>query len=202
MRGIPEMPKRNDESHKTAEDVVVVGRIQSAYGIKGWVHLSAFTDPKDNILSYRPWLLGSTERKNPAERKDQTEHVQTERMKWRTLEIAEVRAHKQGFVARLVGVNDRNDAESLKGALIGVPASELPPADLDEFYWRDLIGRTVVDVDGTTIGRVSGLMETGAHDVLVVKSGREGDVLIPFHRQYVVNVDLAADRIEVDWRQN
>lgn len=192
------MPKRDNQKHRVtdqfaeqaADDIVVVGRIQGPYGIKGWVHIAAFTDPKDNILSYRPWLLGSAER-NPVVRN-----------KWRTLETTEVRPHKQGFVAGLVGVNDRNDAESLKGCLIGVPASELPPAGLDEFYWRDLIGLTVVDVDGTTIGRVSDLMETGANDVLVVDSGQEGDVLIPFHRQYVVNVDLAGDRIEVDWRTN
>jgi 16S rRNA processing protein RimM len=163
--------------------VVVVGRIQAPYGIKGWVHVASFTDPKDNILTYRPWLL---------RRGDQGV--------WHEAEVDEVRNHKQGFVARFRSIEDRTAAELVKGRWIGVPESEFPAAEGDEYYWRDLIDLVVVDLSGQTIGRVAGLMETGAHDVLVVADDTGDETLIPFHRQYVREVDRASGQIRVDWQ--
>ncbi|MGD8829422.1 MAG: ribosome maturation factor RimM [Pseudomonadales bacterium] len=172
----------------SGNDVVVVGRIQGAYGIRGWVHVAAFTDPIDNILGYRPWLLSSS----------------AEPVGWEPLEVEEIRPHKQGFVAGLHGVRDRNEAQRLSGRLIGVPAAALPPAGSDEFYWRDLIGLAVVGQDGKVLGAVTSLLETGAHDVLVVRpeAGDDGadELLIPFHARYVIAVDREAGEIRVDWQ--
>jgi 16S rRNA processing protein RimM len=164
-------------------EMVVVGRVGAPYGVKGWVHVSAYTSPKENIAGYRPWYvqLGSGDG-------------------WRPLQVEALRDHRHGFVARFSGVDDRTAAEALRGGLIGVPASELPAPEEDEFYWRDLTGMTVEDSSGRSLGRVSGLLETGANDVLVIDTvDADRELLVPFHRRYVLSVERAARRIVVDW---
>ena len=162
--------------------MVVVGRIQGPYGIKGWVHVASFTDPKENIQSYSPWQLGS----------------QSKQEDWRGAEVETIRPHKQGYVAKLSGIDDRNDAEAIKGLLIGVSEANLPEPATDEYYWRDLIGTEVINTDGERLGKVTSLIETGAHDVLVIdKEGTE--ILIPFHASYVLAVEMKAGQIQVDW---
>lgn len=170
----------SDTAEKVPHGMVVVGRVLGPYGVRGWIHVAAFTEPKDNLVHYQPWLLAGA---------DQAD--------WQPVTVREVRAHKQGFVASLAGVDDRAAAERLKGRLIGVPESVLPEAAEGEYYWRDLVGARVTDPDGALIGRVDGLMETGAHDVLVVKRADGTELLIPFHARYVLGVD--GDRISVDW---
>ena len=132
-----------------SDTVVVIGRVQGAYGVKGWVHLASYTDPADNLLAYSPWLLECAQG-------------------WQAIETLTTRPHKQGFVAEFSGVDDRSGAERLQGRHIGVPASALPQPEKDEYYWRDLIGLEVVNCKGLLLGTVLGLLETGAKDVLVV----------------------------------
>lgn len=169
--------------------MVVVGRIQGPYGIKGWVHVASFTDPKENIQSYSPWQL--------CDQSDQTD--------WRDAQVEGIRPHKQGYVAKLSGIDDRNGAEAVKGQLIGVPEANLPEPEIGEYYWRDLIGAEVVNADGRQLGEVVSLLETGAHDVLVIKpvegpdSRAAEDILIPFHGNYVLEVEADARRIQVNW---
>ena len=165
--------------------MVVVGRIQGPYGIKGWVHVASFTDPKENIQSYSPWQLGS----------------RSDRDDWRGAEVENIRPHKQGYVAKLSGIDDRNGAEAVKGLLIGVSEANLPEPAADEYYWRDLVGTQVINVDGQRLGEVDSLIETGAHDVLVIRTGGDAaaEILIPFHASYVQAVDLKAGQIQVDW---
>ena len=164
--------------------MVVVGRIQGPYGIKGWVHIASFTDPKENIERYSPWQLGR----------------QADQSDWRLAEVESIRPHKQGYVAKLSGIDDRNDAEAAKGLLIGVAETSLPEPESGEYYWRDLIGAEVVTLEGVNLGRIDSLIETGAHDVLVIKPEGAGDeVLIPFHANYVLSVEVAAGLVRVDW---
>lgn len=182
-----------------SEAVVVVGRIQGAYGIKGWVRLQSYTDPVENLLDYSPWMLESA-------------------AGWQAFESLETRPHKQGFVAALRGITDRTSAAALQGRHIGVAAGVLPATDEDEYYWRDLIGLDVVDGTRTMLGMVTGLLATGAHDVMVISPREasstdglgsrevdgqsvveESELLIPFARRYVLEVDLTAGRIIVDW---
>lgn len=173
--------------------VVVVGRIQGAYGVQGWVHLQSYTDPIQNLLDYAPWLLESA-------------------TGWREIEPVQTRPHKQGFVAELSGIGDRNSAAMLQGKHIGIAADVLPSTDEDEYYWRDLIGLEVVDSVHTLLGTVTGMLETGAHGVMVICSGGGGrrdetyvdadrEILIPFARRYVIEVDQAAGHIIVDWQE-
>jgi len=168
-----------------AEDgVVVVGRVGSPYGVKGWVNLHSFTTPPDNILSYQPWLL------------------KAKGGRWRRLEEVQCRRHKKGFIALLEASGDRDTASRATGHFVGVPAGALPAIDdADEFYWRELVGCQVLDGSGNELGRVVNLLETGANDVLVVQDEDGEQMLIPFVAQYVQAVDTAARTISVNWQR-
>jgi 16S rRNA processing protein RimM len=167
-------------SSPATEGIAVVGRVQGAFGVKGWVRIQSYTEPPENLLAYGPWLLASSGR-------------------WEPCAHHGARAHGDGFVAALEGVADRDAAQALRGTLIAVPEEALPPPATDEFYWRDLAGLAVCDEGGAVLGRVKELMATGANDVLVItlRSGKEA--LVAFDRRYVLEVDLAAGRIVVDW---
>ena len=166
-------------------DIAAVGKIGSPYGVKGWFHVQSYTSPTDNLRSYTPWLMSSAD-SGP----------------WRTMVGLESRRHQKGIVAKLAAVNDRETAGRLRGQWIGVDEDQFGQAQHGEFFWRDIIGCRVIGADGTDFGVVDHLIETGAHDVLVVPSVADKgttDVLIPFVDAYVVNVDLQAKRIEVNW---
>jgi 16S rRNA processing protein RimM len=101
------------------------------------------------------------------------------------------------LVARLEGIDDRDQAASLRSAQIAVPRSALPAAPKGEYYWADLIGLCVVNCEGVELGVVDEVFATGANDVLVVRGARER--LIPFVQSVVIEVDLDALRLKVDW---
>ncbi len=171
-----------DSGAASSGDTVVVGRITGAYGIRGDVRLQSFTSPASNMLDYQPWLI-------------------VEAGQWRPLECRRVRAHRDGFVAHIADVDDRDHAEALKGREIGVPAAALPATEADEYYWRDLIGLDVVTADGRLLGTVEWLLDTGRHDTLVIRPADGGrDILIPFAAAYVTRVDVDSGRLIADWQ--
>ena len=158
---------------------VVLGRISGLFGVRGWVKVYSYTEPREAVLDYDRWLLSGTDG-------------------WRTAKVAEGQRHGKTIIARLDGYVDRDQAAGLVGAEIGVPREELPETEHGRFYWSDLEGLMVVHRDGTELGRVAYLLETGANDVLVIKGERER--LIPFVMDKVIrDVDLQEGRIEVDW---
>jgi 16S rRNA processing protein RimM len=161
------------------EEMVVVGRITGAHGVKGWVRVHSFTDPPENILHYRPWYLLQDE-------------------VWCPVEHSTGSGAGRNILARIPGCADRDGAMALRGADIAIRRSQLPETAPEEYYWRDLIGLQVVTVEAKVLGTVDHLIATGSNDVLVVKGERER--LIPFLTDSViVAVDLVAGRIEVDW---
>ncbi len=177
-------------------DAVELGRVQDAWGIKGWVRLHPHSTSADVLLHVRHWFLQPPEGRYARGFDAFTGVV--------ACEVAEVKSHADGLVARLVPVADRNAAEALKGARIFVSRADFPPSDNpDEFYWVDLIGLSVVNREGVELGVVHDLLSTGPHSVLCLEY-REGDKLrermIPFVSAYVDQVDLAARRITVDWQ--
>jgi 16S rRNA processing protein RimM len=165
-------------SGKSSEPVLL-GRISGVFGVDGWVKLFSYTEPREAILGYRHCLL-------------QRDGTWSE-VRWRT-------GRRQGktVVASLDGIDDRDAAESLIGADIGIWRENLPATKDTEYYWADLEGLAVVNKDGSDLGVVAYLMATGANDVLVVQGNQE--ILIPFVTgRYVTDVDLAAGVIRVDW---
>lgn len=159
--------------------VVEVGEIAGAFGVHGWVRIRSYTDPPANILKYKPWTVESTGTSFP-------------------VKVIEGRPQGVSVVARLEGVEDRDQATGLKCARILVPRESFPQPPAGTYYWADLVGLEVVSETGTPLGKVRGLLETGANDVLDVRGDR--DRLIPFVMgEYVKSVDLGEKRLIVDW---
>ena len=155
-----------------------MGRILGPYGVRGWVKLRTFTEHLDSLADYPSWLLSEGEG-------------------WKAVEVEDTHVHGGQLVAKLAGVNDRDQALAVRGREVAIPREALPPAEEGEFYWADLIGLEVVNVQGEVLGKVEDLLETGANDVLVVKGDRQH--LLPYVDQVVLDVDLAQGRIQVDW---
>ena len=169
------------EGSQMSQDNVVVGRLGRAFGVKGWQHLQSFTSPSDNLLSYKPWFL----RRQNSDR-------------WQHIEDYEIQNHNDGYLVRLAGVDQREAAQQSSGSLLGVPAAILADTADDEFYWHQLIGCAVVNEQQQHLGQVSGLLETGAHDVLqLAQSGQP--LLVPFTDPYIIDVDVSEQRIMVMW---
>jgi 16S rRNA processing protein RimM len=159
--------------------VIRLGQITGAHGVKGWIKVHSFTKPRTNLLDYREWQL---------------EHRGRE---W-TVAVMAGRESGRKLIAKLAGIDDRDAAAELAGAAISVRRSELPELAADEFYWADLVGLEVQNTAGDRLGTVTGLIETGANDVLVLDGSDQH--LIPFARgETVLRVDLENGEIIVDW---
>lgn len=160
---------------------IELGYVNGVFGVKGWIKVYSYTRPRDGIFDYPTWTLDKNGVANPYQIKD-------------------FRGDGTGLCARLVGIDERTLAESLVGARIMIPSSQLPPTVVDEYYWRDLIGLKVENLAGVTFGKVAEVMETGANDVLVV----DGDErrLIPFIGDTIIEVNLEAGRIQVNWESD
>lgn len=162
------------------QELLHVGKISGVFGIKGWVKVFSFTGYREDILQYSPWQL----KKNGI-----TRHI----------EIVTGQLQNQLVVAQLKGIDDRNAAEALIGWEIFIKKSQLPPVKENEYYWSDLIGLEVENVEGVILGVIDSLLETGANDVIVVQ-GEERQHAIPFIQpQVVLEIDLAARKMRVDW---
>lgn len=148
--------------------------------MKGLVKVFSFTDPRENILRYSPWFL---------QKNGQTSEIK----------VISGQRHGNAVVAELEGVDDRDAALALMGSEILILRKQLPKPKAGEYYWADLVGLTVETVSGVNLGKVDYLLETGANDVLVVVDG-ETERLIPFLQpQTVLNIDLDAGMMTVDW---
>lgn len=169
-------------------DLIDVGSLSSPHGIKGWVKINSQTEPASNIFDYQPWYL-------------KTKHG------LKKVELLEWRAQGKGFVALIKGIEDRTQAEILCPVGVMVEKTLLPSLDAGEYYWHQLEQCRVVTIhndNSVDLGKVKRLIETGSNDVLVVvgddlSSDRE-ERLIPYiPDQFIINVDLEAKMITVDW---
>ena len=118
---------------------------------------------------------------------------------WQARQLKGLRNHGDGVVVSLEGIADRTAAEAMKGVLVGAPREALPATDDDEFYWGDLVGLQVVNTVDEPLGKVVGLIETGANDVLRVQDSEGVERLLPFVSAVVLSVDKAGGLIRVEW---
>ena len=159
---------------------LVLGKIVGLYGVEGWIKLESYSDPRTRIFKYSPWFVGSADA--PVE-----------------YENVKGRAQGKGIVARLPGVESRDAAAALIGAEIRIVRSALPKPKPGEYYWVDLEGLDVFNLEGVAFGKVSHLFSTGANDVLVVKDG-DRERLVPFVTgDFVKEIDIDGGKIVVDW---
>lgn len=168
----------------SAEDLIVLGKITSVHGVRGEVKVYSFTDPIDNLLDYRHWTL---------RRGDEIRQVELDRG----------RLQGKLLVAKLKGLDDREEARTFADFEICVPRSLLPQLAEGEYYWYQLEGLKVINQVGQLLGRIDHLLETGANDVMVVKpcagSLDDRERLLPYTEQCVLEIDLDAGEMRVDW---
>lgn len=159
--------------------LITLGAINGVYGVKGWVKVFSFTDPKENIFNYKTWYV-----------------VRNNHRQVCYLEGG--KSHGKGVIAKLQGFDDRDMAAKLLKSEVMVSKEELPELPSGEYYWNDLQGLQVINLQQTVLGHVDHMMETGANDVIVVEGEKRR--LIPFVQGlYVKNVDLENKVLVVDW---
>lgn len=158
---------------------VTIGKLGSTYGIKGWIKLYSYTSPAENIFEYSPWLVNLNN-------------------VWAEYKVVEAKPHGAFWVVRFANCETPEEARRFTNCEIAVERKELPSLPPGEYYWVDLIGLTVINLQGETLGVVDHLTETGANDVLVVKGKKEH--WIPYLRDSVIkSIDLEQKIITVDW---
>jgi 16S rRNA processing protein RimM len=167
-------------------DLVQVGYVSGAYGVTGSIRVTPFSTDADALLNVKSWWLDK-----PA---------------LRTVNVRTAKMHGGDVVAQLVGVVGRDASEALKGAAVSIPRSEFPQLAEDEFYWSDLIGLAVVNLQGEALGTVSDMMDNGVQSILRItpvpvegEDKQPGERLVPYVDQYVKQVDLPNKTITLDW---
>jgi len=150
---------RRFQQDDNASDKVILGRITGVYGVQGWLKVFSYTDPMESIIDYSPWYIRAENRKKAP---------------WTEVKLAAGKRHAKTVIVRLEDCNDRDQAMAYIGSEIAIEQQQLEALQgKDEYYWRDLFGLRVVNLQGVELGVVKTLMETGVNDVLVVVSEKE-----------------------------
>jgi 16S rRNA processing protein RimM len=161
-----------------SSSLIELGVVGAPFGVRGWVKLRSFTDPPDRLLQHRSLQLGRGG-------------------VWTAYRIEASGRSGGQLTAKLSGIEDRDQAQALRGAQVCVPRSELPQRDDKDFYRADLIGCEVVNLAGVRLGTVQHFVETPAQ-VLMVVCG-EQEYWVPAVPQHLRRVDLQARQVVVDW---
>lgn len=161
---------------------LIVGKIGSSYGIKGWLKIFSLSDEPEALIEYKNWYIKT---KNG----------------WEVLKTDARKQYGNHLIAHIVGIDDIDTAKQLTNKQIAILTSELPETDKHEFYWKDLEGLTVITKKGEKLGQIDHMMETGSNDVMVVSGDKRR--LIPFVlNKIVLSVDLEKREMIVDWDPN
>lgn len=175
----------NDKINAKQNDLIQIGQLKKPYGIKGWLWVHSLTDERSDIFAMSPWWIKTA-------------------TGFRPITVTNWRQQGSGIVAQFAEVPDRNVAETMNGVSIWISADALPKPNADEYYWSDLVGMDVVNQQGIMLGRIGQMMETGAHDVMVVIANENSiddeERLIPWHKQTVISVDKDEGMVMVDWQ--
>ena len=159
-----------------------MAKVLVPYGVNGWVKVYSFTEKLESFLQYKKLFL-SKDQKN-----------------WIEIKVIEIKLHGKTIVANFLEIANRTQAENYKGYLIGVQKNLLPRLKEEQYYWSDLIGCEVLNVQNISFGLVDTFIETGANDVIVVKGDKER--LIPYTTKAVLKVDTINRKIMVDWNED
>jgi 16S rRNA processing protein RimM len=158
--------------------LIQLGFVGAPFGVRGWIKLRSHTDPPERLLEHRSLRIGRGDA-------------------WQSYRIEASGRSGGALTVKLTGVEDRDQAQALRGAQVCVARSELPQRDDKDFYRADLIGCEVVNLDGIGLGHVQHFIESPAQVLMVVRGAQE--FWIPAVPQYLRRVDLTARRVVVDW---
>jgi 16S rRNA processing protein RimM len=161
------------------DDQLIIGKFGATYGVYGWVKVHSYTQPIDAILSYLPWAVASSD-------------------SWQPLTVKQGKIHNNVVVVKIQDYNDIDTAQVLTGRFISVPRHYLPELPDDQYYWADLEGLTVINLEGINLGYIDYLFEVQGNTIVVIKGKKEH--LIPWLRPQVIKqVSLENQEILVDW---
>jgi len=175
------------------DDLVIVGYVSGAFGLQGWVKIRPYSTTADALLEAPLFWLESVAQAGVAPNLREVKRLSS-------------KIHGEDVVARLDEVPDRTAAEALKGTVVKVSRQAFPALEQDEFYWVDLIGLAVQNLQGEDLGVVRAMMDNGAQSILRVAASdvpeaelMKHERLIPFVDHFVKEVDREAKKIVVDW---
>jgi 16S rRNA processing protein RimM len=196
-------------------DAVEVGQVLGPWGVKGWLKIHPFTDHPQALLDVSEWhTRWPSSQARAALVAKQPLSGAASSAPAPILQIDQSKVHGQFIVAQIRGVNDRLQAQALRGLRIFIGREHFPAIELGEYYWVDLIGLNVVNRQAQALGVVMGLLDTGPHSVLrlsppsapaaaaaIATEPQEPlqERLIPFVSAYVDDVNLVERQITVDW---
>ena len=160
--------------------LIQLGFVGAPFGVRGWIKLRSHTDPPERLLEHRSLMLGQGGA-------------------WQSYRIEASGRSGGALTVKLAGIENRDQAQALRGAQVCVPRSELPQREIRDFYRADLIGCEVVNLDGISLGNVQHFIESPAQALMVVRGTRE--FWIPAVPQHLRRVDLQARRVVVDWSE-
>jgi len=160
--------------------LIQLGFVGAPFGVRGWIKLRSHTDPPERLLEHRSLVLGQGG-------------------VWQNYRIEASGRSGGALTVKLAGVEDRDQAQALRGAQVCVPRSELPQRESRDFYRADLIGCEAVNLDGISLGKVQHFIESPAQVLMVVRGTRE--YWIPAVPQHLRRVDLPARQVVVDWSE-
>jgi 16S rRNA processing protein RimM len=168
------------------DDLTQVGYVSGAFGVTGSIRVTPFSTDADALLNVKTWWL--------------------DKPGLHSVNVRNAKMHGGDVVTTLVGMVGRDAAEALKGAGVHISRAQFPQLPADEYYWSDLIGLDVVNLEGEALGQVTDMMHNGAQSILRIapvadpaSETKAQERLIPFVDQFVKTVDLAAKKITVDW---
>jgi 16S rRNA processing protein RimM len=199
-----------DVEQSMPDDLVEIGSIGEAYGVKGWVRIFAHAGPgqgSDTLLGAKTWWLENRPQGAGSADKPGVK---------RAVRVLQSRLHSGTVVAQLEGITDRDIAQAMRGQRVSVSRASFPALTGDEYYWVDLQGLDAFNLAGQALGVVADLIDNGVHSVLRIEFNNEvnataaagsrgkrvsavGERMIPFVEAYVKSVDLAARKIVIDW---
>ena len=194
-------PVTNLMANLIRENPVILGKICGHFGVKGWLKIVSYTRPASQIFQYDNWTLVCL---------DESGCLNDKRLRVGA-EVSAFKENAKGLVIKLAGYDSREASAVLIGNNIGIDRSRLEPLPEGDYYWLDLIGLSVVNLEGVILGKVDHLLETGANDVLVVHSGSSQDAreenngeqrLLPWTPNVVTRVDLESGVMTVDWKED
>ncbi len=161
------------------DQYILLGQISGVFGVKGWIKVFSYTDPRQGIVDYSYWYL-------------------KQGSKFQRINVIEGKRQGKLVIACLDGIYSREKAEILAGQEIYIEHAQLPETADHEYYWNDLLGLRVETNLGVDLGKIDSMMRTGANDVVVVSGDKER--LIPFLQgTTVLNVDIEKGMMLVDW---
>ncbi len=161
---------------------ILVGKVSGCFGVKGWLKIFSYCNPRENITTYKSWIVDG-----------------------KVFDSVESKRNGKLIVAKLKGIDDKDTAMTLIGQSVEIREDQLEQLPSNQYYWRDLIGLKVTNTKGIALGTITNLLETGANDVLIIKGERER--LIPYitendNNKTVIAVDLDNKTMTVEWHED